>query len=167
MLALQLVYPRIAKEKFIISEVGIPFTLSDDGYFKLVLTCYADVEGGRAFELLVVYDKYDEVPLHKLVHIDGEAIVGHLYGQEDFFNYLKNHIPIDKYVIGRRDSVFIIYEIANLMTICEDLRNLKLNALNVPLTRGIIGWINYITRNPAVDVIRVLKEIKVKFMVKD
>ncbi len=164
MLKLYLKYPAIAKEKLIISEVGIPFAVSSNGIFKLILTCYAEVEEGRTFELLVVYDKYDEIPLYKLIYIYGEAILGCLEGQEEFFKYLAKLIPIDKYIVGRRNSIHIVYKVDKVVHLVDNIKMMK-DALraNIPLTRGIMGWMNYIHFHPGIDIISVLKNIKVKF----
>ena len=92
--------------------------------FKIMLTFRSDVPGGRVAELHVVLDRYLELKPYSLTCIVGYYTNCILKRQEDLFKEISQYIVLDKYLVGRNEVAWLIYDIASHQLIVDaDLWN--------------------------------------------
>lgn len=114
-------YPRIAKPLGCTGFMGIILG-ERDNIFKLLLTFRSDKPGGRVMEVHVLLDRYLELQVNDVVCFDGCYVLCVLQGQQELFKRLNDIIPVDKYLIGKGERAWLIYE-------CENYNRLSLQEL--------------------------------------
>lgn len=118
-LVLECTYPRLAKPLGCTGFIGIVLG-EQDNVFKLLLTFRSDQPGGRVMELQVIIDRYLEFKVYKLIYLNGCYTLCTLKRQKMFFSILGGVIPVDKYLIGKGERTWLIYDYEEHKTLALD-----------------------------------------------
>ncbi len=116
---LECTYPRMAKPLGCTGFIGIVLG-EQDNIFKLLLTFRSDQPGGRVMELQVVIDRYLEFKVYKLIYLNGCYTLCTLKNQILFFSVLGKVIPVDKYLVGKGERAWLIYDYEEYRTLALD-----------------------------------------------
>ncbi|MCY0859076.1 MAG: hypothetical protein OWQ54_01465 [Sulfolobaceae archaeon] len=115
--------------------VIIPVTKK--GSYILAINFYEDVPEGRALRLVIVYDKYDTVPLDTFSFIKGKKTYVDAEGVEEAIKLISSVIRVEKRVPMYSLPFFFDIEVLN-----------EVDA-NV---RGVKGFINYVNKYGNIDI---------------
>lgn len=137
--------------KVVSEEELIIIPLARKGDFIEALNFYEDVPGGRAARLVIIHDKYDEIkeeptPLGirgKKTYIGAEGVM------EDL-DKIKALIPIDRVVRSKAVSLYIDIQL---------LGDLDTSS------RGVKGFINYISRYGRLDFSKLKRSVELEVLV--
>ncbi len=109
-LTLKCVYRRLSKILGYKGFIGVILGGKKE-LFKILLTFRSDVPGGRVAELHVVLDRYLELKPYNLTCIVGYYTSCILRGQENLFKELAQYIVLDKYLVGKDETAWLVYDI--------------------------------------------------------
>ena len=127
--------------KSVVKVVGeeelIVIPLARKGDFVEALNFYEDIPGGRVARLVLIYDKYGEISDEPSpIGIKGKKAYLEAKGVEEDLNEIKRVIPIEREV--KSDVVPLFIDIQILSDVSTS-------------SRGVRGFINYISRHKDVN----------------
>ncbi|ARM75084.1 hypothetical protein [Acidianus manzaensis] len=121
----------------------IPITYNNT--FLLGLNFYEEREGGRTARFVIVQDKYGEID-HKTKIISGDKGIVEAIGVEDDYKILAQYIKIEKFLKTNRLPIFVNVQIIQ----------------NHEYSRGIQGYLNYVSRYGEIDTLLLKDKIKLE-----
>ncbi len=115
--------------------VIIPVT--KNGSYILAINFYEDVPEGRSLRLVIIYDKYDMIPLDSFSFIKGKKTYVDAEGIEEAIKLISSVIRVERRVPMYSLPLFFDIEVLN-----------EVDA-NV---RGVKGFINYVNKYGNIDI---------------